>query len=180
MRPASRASFTLVELLLVMLIVVILTGGIIGSVGYVNRKAAEAKTQALLAKISSAVEQYNSDWGEYPLARMNWTRADHAQTNYNCYLVTNLAGLSGGKSYITWGFDDTNMVVSGGVVRLCIVDAFGTPIAYDPGTNSFNTLSRGLFPNGRINFTSFDLWSYGADLQSSNVENQRDDMRNWE
>jgi type II secretory pathway pseudopilin PulG len=177
----SRDSFTLVELLLVMLIVVMLTGAVIGSIGYVNRKAAEAKTQALLAKIGGALEAYNADWGEYPLARSNMWARSQAQTNYNIYLVTNLAGLgSGMRSYIEWALDETNMVVAGGVVQLYIVDAFGTPIAYDPNKSSTNLVTHGLVPTGRVNISSYDLWSYGADLQSGTVDTQRDDLKNWD
>jgi hypothetical protein len=165
-----------------MLIVVVMTGAIVGSVGYVNRKAAEAKTQALLAKIGGALEAYYADWGEYPLARSNtWTRAAHAQTNFNCYLVTNLGGLvQGTKKYIEWTNEEPNFVVAGGVVKLYIVDAFGTPICYDPATNSISTAARGTFPNGRVNFTSYDLWSPGADLKSTDVGNMKDDLNNWD
>lgn len=175
----SRAAFTLVELLLVMLIVVLLTGAVIGSVGYVNRKAAEAKTQALLAKIGAALEAYNADWGQYPLATSNMWNRTQATTNFNCYLVTNLAGLQG-KKYLDWSPDETNNVVAGGEVKLYIVDGFGTPIGYDPGTASTNTANHGQFPNGRVNFTSYDLWSYGADLQSGDINKARDDLKNWD
>lgn len=176
-----RKSFTLVELLLVMLIVVIMTGAIAGSIGYVNRKAAEAKTQALLAKIAVALEAYNADWGEYPLARSNtWTRAD-APTNYNMYLVTNLSGLNAGsKQYIEWAPEDTNIVVGGGIVQLYIVDGFGTPIAYYPALNSTNTQNRGAYPDGRVNYTSYDIWSYGADLKSQDAATAADDLKNWD
>ncbi len=183
----NNRSFTLVELLVVMLIIVIMTGAIFSSVGYVNRRAGEVKTRALLAKIGLALEQYKADWGEYPLAGSNMWDRTQVQTNFNCWLLTNLSGAySTGpqKQYIQWAQDETNIVVASGVVALYIVDAFGTPICYDPCTT--NTANRGNVPNGRVNFMSYDLWSFGADLKSPTIDPSQstttyyDDIKNWD
>ena len=185
-RIASRDSFTLIELMLVMLITIILAGGVVGSISYINRKAAEAKSHAILAKIAGALEAYNADWGMYPLADSNFwygvaaIRGD-AYTNFNCFLLTNLAGTGPGmKRYITWASDETNNAVLGGTPALYIVDGFGTPIAYDPNSKSTNIAMKGQFPLGRVNFRGYDLWSFGADMKSFDVNTMRDDLKNWE
>ena len=169
-----------------MLLIVIMAGAMVGSVGYINRKAASAKTEALLAKIAGALEAYNADWGVYPLAYSNnWygvgTIRGDAYTNFNCYLLTNLGGLGEGmKRYVTWNTDDTNINYLSTAPVLCIVDGFGSPIGYYPNLASTNTVNKGLFPNGRVNFTSYDLWSIGADLKSSDVNTMQDDLKNWD
>jgi type II secretory pathway pseudopilin PulG len=180
-----RDSFTLVELLMVMFVIVILSGAVFSSVGYVNRKAAEAKTQALLAKVAIALEAYKADWGEYPLARSNMWARGQVNSNFNSVMMSNLAGLyAGEKKYIDFAADETNMVVAGGAVRLFIVDGFGSPIAYDPVYTNTNT--RGTPPNGRVNFKSYDLWSFGADLKSAAQDPSlsavtfQDDLKNWD
>jgi len=62
----SRAAFTVVELLVVMMIIALLAVLILGAVHHAQKSSKIAKTRADLAAISTAIEQYHSDFKVYP------------------------------------------------------------------------------------------------------------------
>src|SRR6266478_6222597 len=62
----SEASFTVIELLLVIAIIIILAGLILSTVGYVQKKGARSRAEAEIAAISAALESYKADNGIYP------------------------------------------------------------------------------------------------------------------
>jgi general secretion pathway protein G len=61
-----RGGFTLVELLAVVLIIAILAGLGLATMGYVNRKAAESRAQVEVAALSAAIDSYKLEMGSYP------------------------------------------------------------------------------------------------------------------
>src|SRR5437764_3008631 len=61
-----RPAFTVVELLVVMLIIALLAALILGAVHHAQKSSRIAKTKADLAAISTALEQYKSDFKFYP------------------------------------------------------------------------------------------------------------------
>ncbi|HEV8378689.1 MAG TPA: prepilin-type N-terminal cleavage/methylation domain-containing protein [Tepidisphaeraceae bacterium] len=65
-RRRLSPAFTLVELLVVIFIIAILILLILGAVHYAQRSSKIAKTKADLAAISTAIEQYHSDFKFYP------------------------------------------------------------------------------------------------------------------
>ena len=64
--PPHRSAFTVVELLVVMLIIALLAALILGAVHHAQKSSRIAKTKADLAAISTALEQYKSDFKFYP------------------------------------------------------------------------------------------------------------------
>src|ERR1041385_895485 len=62
----SGKSFTILELLIVLSIIVFLSGLFFAISGYVQRKAACARTATEIAAISAALENYQADNGIYP------------------------------------------------------------------------------------------------------------------
>jgi len=64
--PLLKRAFTLVELLVVIFIIALLTLLILGAVHYAQRSSRISKTKADLAAISTAIEQYYSDFKIYP------------------------------------------------------------------------------------------------------------------
>jgi len=64
--PRHRSAFTLVELLAVIFIIALLSTLILAGVHRAQRSSRIAKTRANLATISSAIEQYHSDFRVYP------------------------------------------------------------------------------------------------------------------
>jgi prepilin-type N-terminal cleavage/methylation domain-containing protein len=61
-----RSAFTLVELLVVIFIIALLSVLILGAVHYAQRSSRISKTKADLAAITTALEQYHSDFRTYP------------------------------------------------------------------------------------------------------------------
>jgi len=59
-------AFTLIEVLIVIAIIVVLTGLILTTIGYVQKKEARARAETEIAAISAACESYKADNGIYP------------------------------------------------------------------------------------------------------------------
>src|SRR5881394_1887885 len=64
--PRPRTAFTVVELLVVMFIIAVLAFLILAAVSHARKSSQIAKTKADLAAISTAIEQYHSDFRFYP------------------------------------------------------------------------------------------------------------------
>jgi len=62
----SRAGFTLVELMAVIVVMAILGSIVLGIAGYAGRRAAESKAHAELQSIRNAMEEYRLHFGRYP------------------------------------------------------------------------------------------------------------------
>ena len=61
-----KAAFTLIELLVVIAIIIVLTGLILSTVGYVQKKGARSRAETEIAAMSAACENYKADNGIYP------------------------------------------------------------------------------------------------------------------
>src|SRR5437868_12918180 len=60
------AAFTLIELIVVTTVIIILTGLVLSTVGYVQKKGARARAETEIAAMSAALESYKADNGIYP------------------------------------------------------------------------------------------------------------------
>jgi type II secretory pathway pseudopilin PulG len=64
----AGGAFTLIELLVVIAIIIVLTGLILSTVGYVQKKGARSRAETEIAAMSAALESYKADNGIYPRA----------------------------------------------------------------------------------------------------------------
>lgn len=153
----TRAGFTLIEMLVVIVIIGILAALTIGATKYAWTKAGTSRAQAEIAALETALESYKIDTGIYPLSTA--TRSD-AQNN-----CTNLyAALAGGsKKYFNFKADQLRAVSA---TATNIIDPFGRPYNY-------YRWSTGTWTNQ----ATFDLWSYGPN--GVNDEGSIDDIVNW-
>src|SRR5207247_3390378 len=60
------SAFTLIELIVVTTVIIILTGLVLSTVGYVQKKGARARAETEIAAMSAASERYKADNGIYP------------------------------------------------------------------------------------------------------------------
>jgi len=65
-KTASNNGFSLIELMVMVLMVVVLTGLVLGTTGYMHKKAIQVKCEAQFAVMGFAIEAYKSDHGHYP------------------------------------------------------------------------------------------------------------------
>jgi len=66
MKPISRAGFTLVEMLVVILVIAVLAGMILFSARKVGENNARAKTVQAVETLRAAVEEFYAEYGQYP------------------------------------------------------------------------------------------------------------------
>jgi type II secretory pathway pseudopilin PulG len=158
----AAGAFTLIELIVVTTVIVILTGLVLSTVGYVQKKGARARAETEIAAMSASCENYKADNGIYPTDASK-TEQLNSTTSFNPanyqsasqYLYGQLAGDlnfdgipdSNRKSYMQFkpnmlGTDNNNKVYP-----------------RDPFGNSYGYSTRmAAIGSGGYNPT-FDLWS---------------------
>jgi type II secretory pathway pseudopilin PulG len=173
----GKAAFTILELLVVIAIIIVLAGLILATSGYVQKKGARSRTEAEIAAISAALENYKADNGIYPTdadiaaldARTQANPADYAKASLSLYKFisgdadndTNRVAES--KSYFP--FKPNQLYPQSQTTAvLYIRDPFGNSYGYSTAqqTNS----SKGYNP-------TFDLWS------TANATNPVEWIKNW-
>jgi type II secretory pathway pseudopilin PulG len=173
-----NAAFTLIELVVVATIIVILTGLVLSTVGYVQKKGARARAETEIAAMSAACENYKADNGVYPRDGTTDALDSRAAINMASYQAASqyvygvLAGdpdfdgvpNSNSKSYMQFkpnmlGTDDSNKVYAR--------DPFGNSYGYSTANQAVP--SRGYNP-------TFDLWSTSG-LTTGNDSTQW--IKNW-
>jgi type II secretory pathway pseudopilin PulG len=185
-----NAAFTLIELIVVTAVIIILTGLVLSTVGYVQKKGARARAETEIAAMSAACESYKADNGVYPQnadtnaldPTINVDSTPPAlqppgQTNpysrASLYLYEQLFGVTSGsrsevpssRSYFTFKPNmlyptDTTLPVVG------LHDPFGNLYGYSTskanGGNGYNP--------------TFDLWSTAGGTQAGDVPGW---IKNW-
>ncbi len=160
-------AFTLIELIVVITVIVILTGLVLSTVGYAQKKGARARAETEIAAMSAACESYKADNGVYPRdnptpgytdaldAQQNGDPTQSAYQNASLYLFTQLSGLNqnqtpitGARSYFSFKPQMLSTDTNGNVTA--IKDPVGNSYGYSTANQSDAT--KGYNP-------TFDLWS---------------------
>jgi prepilin-type N-terminal cleavage/methylation domain-containing protein len=186
-RQLQRNGFTILELLIVISIIVVLAGLILATSGYVQKKGARSRTEAEIAAISAALENYKADNGIYPTSsdtdalKAN-TMGDPTQTTYQAATLSLYKLISGdadndanrtaeAKSYFSFKPNQLSPSAQNQAVTF-IRDPFGNSYGYSTikattpaGTDGYNP--------------TFDLWSTGAKIDSSSTPTQVEWIKNW-
>jgi type II secretory pathway pseudopilin PulG len=161
---AGRA-FTLVELIVVTTVIIILTGLVLSTVGYVQKKGARSRAETEIAAMSAACENYKADNGVYPRSDTTTdtldARAAINMANYQAasqYFYGQIAGdpdfdgvpNSNSKSYMQF---KPNMLGKDNANKVYPRDPFGNSYGYSTANQADPT--KGYNP-------TFDLWSTGG------------------
>jgi type II secretory pathway pseudopilin PulG len=149
-RGRYNASFTLIELIVVTTVIIILTGLVLSTVGYIQKKGARARAETEIAAMSAALESYNADNAVYPAyggaagahALYQGLSGDGNDAIGGSTASTGTPG-SSGRSYMAL---KPNMLAPNPPDRTTrIIDPYGNDYNYlAPGTN---------------NTATFDLWT---------------------
>ena len=178
--PAATSAFTLIELLVVIAIIIVLTGLILSTMGYVQKKGARSRAETEIATMSAACESYKADNGLYPTdasttEQLNSTTSVNP-VNYqssSLYLYKQLSGDAtgnrqpSGKSYFAF---QPNMLLPAPpstATVIAIRDPFGNSYGYS--TRMAATGSGGYNP-------TFDLWSTAGGTTANDVAGW---IKNW-
>jgi general secretion pathway protein G len=141
--PAGCRAFSLVEMLVVLVIIVILTGIVIRVAKHAQDRSAAATARAEIAQLMAALEEYRKDAGDYP--RTDYYDAnDHGEVLY-CGLANVQVPLSFNNVSKVWGvgkvyfeFPPERLAYgAGGSPQL--LDPWGNPYRYKHPHNVGNT-----------------------------------------
>jgi prepilin-type N-terminal cleavage/methylation domain-containing protein len=178
---SARGAFTLIELIVVVTVIVILTGLVLSTVGYVQKKAARSRAETEIAAMSAALESYKADNGIYPRDPTTTDTLNAKDpinmTNYRAasqYLYGQIAGdadfdgvpNSNSKSYMQF---KPNMLGTDNANKVYPRDPFGNSYGYSTIQAATGNTSVGYNP-------TFDLWST-AGLTSGTDSTQW--TKNW-
>lgn len=173
------AGFSLMELLVVMVIILILAGLTIGGMKYVNAKQNLEKCKTDIALLCRGLEEYKLDRGEYPIEQ-----GTGAQTLFDAlYWDTDLDGSPIAqdptqKIYIA-ELDPNNTKAKWTLAQgnsFQVIDPWQSGYNYRRGT-----LANGS-PNSNAKNPDFDIWSGGPDGRSTpqgTANEDRDNITNW-
>ena len=168
-------SFTLIELLAVMLVIGLLVGIMIGMAGYVQKRTGMMTTKAQIAVMVAALESYKGDFGYYPpTTPIHFSNLGGAESTNNAILYRALCGQ--GKRYLA-KFPGSQIRVNASTGLTNIFDVFGTLFNYynSPTTPSALFSNNYVYPTGpidsltgyatggQVNPLSYDLLSCGPD-----------------
>jgi prepilin-type N-terminal cleavage/methylation domain-containing protein len=179
-------SFTLVELLVVIAVILILAGlGLSAGEGVMNR-AERSRTRAEIQAMAAALESYKADNGIYPsydigLTTNNYVSADGTVGSYQNsseLLYQSLAGKTNftdttnnaGKIYMSFKADQVGNNTAG--LDTYVQDAFGYSYGYNTGSTSTHDV-----PYNGWGF--YDLWSTGGALSSATPPTNAAWISNW-
>ena len=161
------AAFTLIELIVVTTVIIILTGLVLSTVGYVQKKGARARAETEIAAMSAACESYKADNGIYPDAsstelldaRLSGDPTSSQYKNASLALYNLLFGAtngtrtpnSGARSYFVF---KPNMLFPADQSQNVqyIRDPFGNSYGYSTIQAATGNTTTGYNP-------TFDLWS---------------------
>ncbi len=156
-----RAAFTLVELLVVMVIIIILAGLFLATSSYVQKKGKRSRAETEIAAMSAALENYKADNGVYPRdgATDSLDVTTTTLSNYDApslKLYEYLSGDSdhdrGAESNTYFPFKPNQLSPTDQTKPVTAIrDPFGNPYAYSTMKASDST-KNGFNP-------TFDLWS---------------------
>ena len=151
-----KSGFTLIELLVVITIIAILAALVLQIAGFAQKKAARSRAEAEIAGMTTALESYKADMGDYPA----YTNTN-TSTGSNAILRAALAP-SSGKIYFEFSKSmGTNSQLSTSTNE-SVVDPFGGIYGYQfPGATN------------RSGTNYFDLWS------SCGTTNTNQWVKNW-
>src|SRR6266446_6270189 len=164
-------AFTLIELVVVTGIILILTGLVLSTVGYVRKKGARARAETEIAAMSAALESYKADNAAYPRDASSTDLLDPTTTNVDNYKTScrymygqvsgdrdfNGTPDTGVRSYMTFKpnsllRDDMSNPPSSTNPVTAIRDPFGNSYGY--------STAKAANPGGTVGYNpTFDLWT---------------------
>ena len=183
-------AFTLIELIVVITVIIILTGLVLSTVGYAQKKGARARAETEIAAISAACESYKADNGVYPRdnatnqytdildARQNFDATQTVYQNASRYLYDALFGATSGsrtpntgaRSYFVFKPNMLNPADQAQNV-LFIQDPFGNSYGY---STAYQAWAEGGSSGPQKGYNpTFDLWS------TANSTDPNQWIKNW-
>ncbi len=161
-----RQSFTLIELITVMVIIMIMAGLVLGTGKAMRRRAKISRAESMIAALEIAITMYHADTGAYP--------RDNVANNIDMVddLTNNTLGIANWQGpYIEFKDEDLN------AAQTEVIDPWSSAYRY--------LIMQGYAGNKWGNEESYNLWSHGPDTSDDSYDGGTpnndfgDDIYNW-
>lgn len=168
-----KNTFTLVEMLSVVAVIMILCGIIFGVSSSVRSRSADIKTRTMLKEIEIALKECKQKFGYYPV------QASYGNMEKNMFVVNNDSALDTvAKKYSdafkkACNFSSYEIKNVGGAD--CICDAYGQPLQYRSNGKTFS-----IYSNGRDGLSYLDSSNELQDIDTSLNKTTNDKNDNGE
>ena len=161
----KRYGFTLVELLVVMLILSILIGIAVVSFSGVLAPAKRVKAEQMIRNIELALGEYETRYGEYPIADYPNDEGIAAVMDALFYGPEKLLPVK-----------EKDLVESKYVGKKVVADPWKKPYRYRSAYDEDGNIREGIH-----NAEKFDIWSVGPNLKDDYGKEgkENDDIGNW-
>lgn len=172
---ARRSGFTLMELMVVLAIIALLAGLTLGTFSFATKSASRNRTAAAAAAIKSGLENYKSEFGEYPEPADAASTVDIQKKTYRVggakMLYQAMSGDGSNAIKLASGGMASNGEIEDNEVQnimlkempasmwikqddeYFVIDGFRKPFQYTKGEDAVNS--------------TYDLWSYGDDDENT-------------
>lgn len=173
LRNSSPAAFTIIEMLVVLIIILVLAALTVGAAKHAQTMAAISRTRSEIAAMEMALEHFKSDNGRYPSSTGTRATFSGYPSTIEIYNSGSLYTALAGGSKIYYNFRADQIHVNGGSISPAVTNVI------DPFGNPYNYYCPPAPATGLVwsNQATFDLWSYGPN--GFNDEGTNDDITNW-
>ncbi len=155
-------AFTLIELTMVMVIIVLLITATLKVVGYVHGLTSRNSAKMDIQKLALAMEKYRSDKGAYPTSSLFRTSTFGLAEITNSWLL--YKQLTSGRYCIF----PARMIRTQPTIIGTATNNF--PVIIDPWDNVYCYYCTYPPTAGQVNQSAFDLWSYGPDRVNGTID----------
>src|SRR5438034_7902637 len=185
-----NVAFTLIELIVVITVIIILTGLVLSTVGYAQKKGARARAETEIAAMSAACESYKADNGIYARsAGSNGTDGlDPTTANIAAYDTPSrymYGEISGDRDFDGTPDTGARLYMTFKPISLSRANMSSPPSSSNPITairdpfgNSYGySTAQAANPGGTVGYNpTFDLWSVADGTAGTN---QTKWIKNW-
>jgi len=205
MKRFDEDGFTLIELLTVISIIAVLSGLVLSTAGFIQKKAATSRAQAEIKAMEAACESYKADNGTYPVASgttdllavmtnlptpalstrsLDYDPTQATYKNSSLYLYSQLSGdttytgqvTSGAKVYMEFKPAMLGVTLNGQQISTSNhVTSIVDPFGYSYGYSTAYIGTSGTSGNN----PTFDLWSTAGSTSLATSGTQAKWIKNW-
>ena len=179
---SNKHSFTLIEMLVVMVIILVLAGLLLPVVQMSKNSADQARAKETVNQMAAAFRAYLVEFGRWPTPVVTTNLSGSCANSVDFCITTNLFANSSGITFFDFSAKD---ILSNAVYNGLIVDPWKSPYFCRLDTNYTGSVCNPFYSTAHMLPVGFAIWSLGNDgTMSVNVSGDtsllnKDNPKSW-